>query len=203
MRRLFSVSDLSSASSATRFSSSSHSLDLAPQRLDLLDASGRRSAMRRIMRRARAGARRRRDWRATRKRNSRPACGFHCLGFGQPPLGEVRQFQILEKDVEKFLASKHETETVLAIAFARLFRSPAAPVPGGLGMMSPSTKALVARQDLIADVRLRPLAEARLSQAVNRQGDLAAVEHISDITALQRFALPPAARRFWTRRRNR
>jgi len=48
-------------------------------------------------------------------------CG---IGAGQPLLGEVRQFEIVEEQVEIFLARQHETEIVLA-------RSVLGPLPAG------------------------------------------------------------------------
>ena len=42
------------------------------------------------------------------------------FGFGELALGEIRQFEIVEEQVDEFVARQHEAEIVLAVALARL-----------------------------------------------------------------------------------
>src|ERR1700684_2726495 len=45
------------------------------------------------------------------------------LDLGEPPFGKIGQFQIVEEQVEKFLAGQHEAERVFAVAAAAILRT--------------------------------------------------------------------------------
>ena len=48
------------------------------------------------------------------------------FGFSKLPLGEIRQFEIVEEQIDKFIAAQNEPERIFTVAFTRLGRSSAA-----------------------------------------------------------------------------
>jgi hypothetical protein len=48
------------------------------------------------------------------------ATGYGHMCFSELPFGEVRQFEIVEEQVDKFIAAQNEPECILAVAFTRI-----------------------------------------------------------------------------------
>ena len=105
------------------------------------------------------------------------------LHFGQLALGEIGQFQIVEEQVDEFVAAQNEPERILAVALARA--------------ASLAARLVRARQDVAFDELLVAgkhhvagaafTAKARLVHAVERYADLAAFQDILDVPVLRGF----------------
>ena len=104
------------------------------------------------------------------------------LGFGKLPLGEVRQFEVVEEQIDKFVAAENEPERILAVALTRartLFRR----LSPERGSMSPSMNFLFPGSTMSR--RAAFAAKARLVHPVERDADLAAFQDILDVAVLR------------------
>ena len=106
------------------------------------------------------------------------------LGLGQRALGEIRQFEIVEEEVEELLARQHEAERILAVALARSARPSAALFRRPRNMIA-FAELLVAGQHHVP--RAAAALKRRLVQPVERNFDLAAFKNITDVLGLGRF----------------
>jgi hypothetical protein len=61
------------------------------------------------------------------------------LGRRQLALGEIGQFEILEKEIDEFLVAEREAELVLALPVRTALRAAPPPAPGAGDAVSPST----------------------------------------------------------------
>ena len=103
--------------------------------------------------------------------------------FGQLPLGEVGQFQIVEKQIDEFVAAQHEPERILAVALAGI---------GSLAAALSGTRQHVALDELLVAGKHHVAgaafaAEARLIHAVEGDADFAPLEDILDVALLRRL----------------
>ncbi len=94
------------------------------------------------------------------------------FGLGQAALGEIGQFEIVEEDIEEFLAGEDEAERILALPFARLLGTAAALVRARQHVAF--QELLVAGQDVIVHPAW-PAVEARLIHSIEWNADLAAL----------------------------
>src|SRR6202140_5037132 len=104
------------------------------------------------------------------------------FGFGELPLGEVRQFEIVEEQVEKFVTAQEETESIFTVAFT--------PVGGPFSAAFARTRKhvtfdvfLVSGKHHVARAALA--AKARLIHPIKGYADLAAFQDILDIAVLR------------------
>ncbi len=105
------------------------------------------------------------------------------VGFRQLAFGQVRQFEIVEEQVDKFITAENEAERVFAVAFPRGGRSSAA---------FTRTRKHVAFDEFLVSgkhhVAYAAFAvKARLIHPVERDADLAAFQDIPDVAVLGRF----------------
>ena len=117
------------------------------------------------------------------------------LRFGQFPLGEVRQLQVVEEQVDEFVPAQHEPKRIFAVAFARIARLAAAFFAGTRQDVT-FDELLVSRKHHVARAALA--AKARLIHAVERNADLSALQHILDVAVLRRFLDRTSNKRFGT-----
>src|ERR1700676_4948984 len=99
---------------------------------------------------------------------------MHPLAFclSQLSLGEVRQFEVFEEQIDKLVAAQHETEGIFTVPFAWPGRLSAAFARARKHVAF--DKLLVAGKHHIAGSALS--AEARLSHPVQRDADFAAFQ---------------------------
>src|SRR4029077_3416074 len=97
--------------------------------------------------------------------------------------GEVRQFEIVEEQVDKFITAQNETERIFAVALTRGGRSSAAFTRTRKHIAF--DEFLVSGKHHVASAAFA--AKARLVHPVERNADLAAFQDIPDVAALGRF----------------
>ena len=103
--------------------------------------------------------------------------------FSKLALGEVRQFEIVEEQVEKFIAAQNEPECIFTVAFTRLGRSSAT---------FARTRKYVAFNEFLVSwkhhvARTDVAAEAWFVHPVEWDVDLAAFQDIPDVAVLRGF----------------
>src|SRR6266404_9065061 len=103
--------------------------------------------------------------------------------FRQLAFGEVRQFEIVEEQVDKFITAQNETERIFAVALTRVGRSSAAFTRTRKHVAF--DEFLVSGKHHVASAAFA--AKARLVHPVERNADLAAFQDIPDVAALGRF----------------
>ena len=103
------------------------------------------------------------------------------LGLRELALGEIRQFEIVEEQIDELVAGEHEAERVLAVAFARA--AVLARRPGRTRKIVALDELLVPGQHHVA--RSAFAAETRLVHAVERDSDFAALQDILDVPVLR------------------
>ncbi len=137
-----------------------------PQRHPARQRKAHRAADREVGRRARG-------------RIARPAQPL-ALHFGELSLGEIRQFEVVEEQIDEFIAAQHEPEGVLAVAFA----GPGSFLPAFAGARQNVAfdEFLVAGQHHVACAAFA--SKARFIHPVERDRDLAAFQDILDVAAL-------------------
>ena len=153
-------------------------------RLELLDRLRPRPPQRHA---ARQRARNRAAYRDVgRRAGGRVAGALQPFAFGlrQLPLGEIRKLQVVEEQVDEFLAGQHEAERVLTVALSRLLRLAATALVRARQNVT-FDKLLVAGQHHVAGAALAT--KARLIHAVEGDGNLAAFQHILDVAILRRL----------------
>src|SRR6185312_770182 len=99
------------------------------------------------------------------------------LGLLEPRLDQVRQFEILEEEIEELLLGKDELERVLLAAILGAGLAAAAALAGGRPLdRVADDEFLVAGDDVVAPAAGRGAVEHRLGDAAGRDRDfLAAV----------------------------
>src|SRR5712692_4809976 len=105
------------------------------------------------------------------------------FGFSELPLGEIRQFEIVEEQVDKFIAAQNEPECIFAVAFTR---------PGGFSAAFAGTRKHVTFDEFLVTgkhhvARSAFAAKARLTHPLEWDADLAAFQDILDVAALGRL----------------
>jgi hypothetical protein len=90
----------------------------------------------------------------------------------QPALRHLRQFEVVEEQVEELLARQDEAELVLARAVRAALAAAAAPAARRAGDLVARAVLLVARQHVVADAAVA-VVEGRLADAVQRDRHLA------------------------------
>src|SRR4030088_2016093 len=103
------------------------------------------------------------------------------FGFSELPLGEVRQFEIIEEHIDKLVAAQDEPERVFAVAFT------------GRGSSSTAfarTRKHVAFDEFLVSgnhhvARAAFAAKARLIHPIEGDADLAAFQDIPDVAVLR------------------
>ena len=112
--------------------------------------------------------------------------GVTLTGFAPSklPLGEIRQFEIVEEQVDKFIAAQNEPERIFTVAFTRLGRSSAA-FSSRTRQHVTFDELLVAGKHHVAGAAFA--AKARFARPVERDADLAAFQDILDVAVLRRF----------------
>src|ERR1700726_797424 len=103
------------------------------------------------------------------------------FGLGKLALGEVGQFEIVEEQVDKFVAAQNEAERIFAIAFAGISRSAAA--------FTPRTRQPVAFDELLVAGKHHVAGaafavKARFVHSIEGNADLAALQDILDVAVL-------------------
>ena len=178
IRRAFAFSASISASSSARRSSSQLSAISASSCAIVLRL---RPPQRDPARHARAHGAADRDIRGRAGGRIAGALRALALGFRELALGEIRQFQIVEEQVDEFVARQDEPESVLAVALP--------------GAVEPSAALTRARKHVALDeflvsgkhhvARAAFAAKARLIHPVERNADLAAFQDVLDVAALR------------------
>ncbi|CAH1688264.1 hypothetical protein CHELA1G11_20222 [Hyphomicrobiales bacterium] len=118
------------------------------------------------------------------------------LGVHETPLGEIRQFEIVEKEIEVFLFRQDETELVLPI-----------PSLTGLGTRSTASAArtrdgialdifLVSREDMVPLAAARGAPQGGLMHTLPRNSYLAALIQVLDTAAFEIIAHGTLHQRF-------
>ena len=130
------------------------------------------------------------------RRVTRPANAL-AFDLGELPLGEIGQFQIVQEQVDKFVAAENEAERIFAVALAR---------PPSLAAALARPRKHVAFDELLVSgqhhvARAALAAKARLVHAVDRDADLAAFQDILDVPVLRRFLHGPLNQRLGPRRK--
>jgi hypothetical protein len=121
----------------------------------------------------------------------------HVLELG---LDEVRELQILEEQIEKFLLRQDEDEIILAMPVRRAMRAASASALGRFRDRIADDIALIAGKDEIARP-VSPQMEGGLVQALGADTDFLAAFDFGDLPALQRLIyrvaniLPSAAKK--------
>jgi len=87
-------------------------------------------------------------------------------------LDQVRQLQVVEEEIEKFVLGQREGEIVLALAVRAALAAAAASAALGLGDLVADLVLLIARQDVVAQARVAAKPEGGLAQALRADGDL-------------------------------
>src|ERR1700687_3876395 len=100
--------------------------------------------------------------------------------FSKLALGEVRQFEIVEEQVDKFVTAQNEPEITLAVAFTR---------PGRFSAAYARTREHVAFDEFLVSgkhhvARAAFAAKARFIHPVERDADFAAFQDIPDVAVL-------------------
>src|SRR5258707_207379 len=103
------------------------------------------------------------------------------FGFSELPLGEIRQFEIVEEQVDKFIAAQNEPECIFAVAFTR---------PGGFSATFAGTRKHVTFDEFLVSGKLHVArsafaAKGRFIHPVEWDADLAAFQDIPDVAVLR------------------
>ena len=122
--------------------------------------------------------------RRTGRRVARPAHRM-ALGRGELLLGEVGQFEIVEEQVQIFLARQHETKIVLAAAvFGPLVAAP--PTARGIARDRVALhELLVAGEEAVANAARGRATQPGLTDAVDRDRHLATLVEVLDRPVLR------------------
>jgi hypothetical protein len=112
-------------------------------------------------------------------------------GLLEVGLDEVRKLQLLEQDVEIFIAAEGEAEIVLALAVGAAFAAAPAATTLRLRQLVAGDELLVAGMDVLAGAALAGMVEARLLDAL--AGD---VDHFLGVDISQRPLFDRADHRF-------
>src|SRR5205823_14221046 len=103
--------------------------------------------------------------------------------LGQLSLGEIGQFQVVQEQVDKFVAAENEAKRIFAVALARAPTLAAARVRPRKNIAL--DELLVSGHHHVA--RAAFAAKARLVHAIDRYTDLATFQDILDVPVLRRF----------------
>jgi hypothetical protein len=105
------------------------------------------------------------------------------LGLGEPPLGKVRQFEIVEEKIEEFLAGEGEAERIL-VAFPHAAVPASSPTFGGPWKNVALHEVFISGEHKVPNAAGPPV-ESRLVHPVKRDADFSAFQDTADIAALR------------------
>ena len=114
--------------------------------------------------------------------------GLYGLRFLETGFDEIRQFQIFEKEFEKFLAGQGENELIFPFAAIRTFFAAAtAATASGFCDLVACYKFLIAREDALAGAAPSRMTEPRFTNSLGRNRYFAVLSGVRNLGAIDRL----------------